>query len=46
MTLRTTRDAGEAVDVLRRGGLLALPTETVYGLAGDATSASAVAIVR
>ncbi|HEX5018445.1 MAG TPA: L-threonylcarbamoyladenylate synthase [Actinomycetes bacterium] len=43
MTLRTTRDASEAVEVLRRGGLVALPTETVYGLAGDATSASAIA---
>jgi L-threonylcarbamoyladenylate synthase len=32
----------EAVDVLRGGGLVALPTETVYGLAADARSPSAV----
>jgi L-threonylcarbamoyladenylate synthase len=33
----------EAARILRRGGLVALPTETVYGLAADATSESAVA---
>jgi L-threonylcarbamoyladenylate synthase len=33
----------QAVAVLRRGGLVALPTETVYGLAADATNADAVA---
>lgn len=27
---------GEAAEVLRRGGLVAFPTETVYGLGGDA----------
>jgi L-threonylcarbamoyladenylate synthase len=32
-----------AVDVLARGGLLGLPTETVYGLAADAGNAQAVA---
>ncbi len=32
-----------AADVLREGGLLALPTETVYGLAADARDARAVA---
>lgn len=32
-----------AADVLRAGGLVALPTETVYGLAGDARSDLAVA---
>ncbi len=31
-----------AVAVLRRGGLVAMPTETVYGLAADATNAAAV----
>jgi L-threonylcarbamoyladenylate synthase len=31
-----------AVAVLRRGGLVALPTETVYGLAADATNEAAV----
>ena len=32
----------EAVAVLRAGGLVALPTETVYGLAADAADAEAV----
>jgi L-threonylcarbamoyladenylate synthase len=31
-----------AVDVLRRGGLVAVPTETVYGLAADADNEEAV----
>ncbi len=33
----------EAVRVLDAGGLVALPTETVYGLAGDAANGEAVA---
>lgn len=33
----------EAVTVLRNGGLLAIPTETVYGLAADARNTGAVA---
>jgi L-threonylcarbamoyladenylate synthase len=33
----------EAVAILRSGGLLAIPTETVYGLAADARNADAVA---
>lgn len=32
----------QAVDVLKRGGLVAVPTETVYGLAADATNEAAV----
>ncbi len=38
-------DAGitEAATILRAGGLVAMPTETVYGLAADATSPAAVA---
>ncbi|MBM3659894.1 MAG: threonylcarbamoyl-AMP synthase [Actinobacteria bacterium] len=32
----------DAVAVLRRGGLVAFPTETVYGLGADASSAAAV----
>jgi L-threonylcarbamoyladenylate synthase len=40
---------GEAIAkagaILRAGGLVAMPTETVYGLAGDATSARAVAAI-
>src|SRR5216684_2528463 len=31
-----------AVEILRTGGLVAFPTETVYGLGADATNASAV----
>ena len=33
----------QAAEILRGGGLVALPTETVYGLAGDATQGEAVA---
>ncbi len=33
----------DAAALLRAGGLVALPTETVYGLAADATSGTAVA---
>ena len=33
----------EAADILRAGGLVAFPTETVYGLGADATSDKAVA---
>lgn len=38
-------DAGltEAAAVLKRGGLVAFPTETVYGLGADATNAEATA---
>jgi L-threonylcarbamoyladenylate synthase len=32
-----------AVEILRAGGLAALPTETVYGLAADAANAKAIA---
>jgi L-threonylcarbamoyladenylate synthase len=32
-----------AADILRRGGLVAFPTETVYGLGADASSAAAIA---
>lgn len=35
--------AAEAVEVLKNGELVALPTETVYGLAADVTNADAVA---
>ena len=35
----------EAVALLENGGLVALPTETVYGLAADAFDAEAVAKV-
>ena len=36
-------DVDHAVQILRRGGLVAFPTETVYGLGADATNARAVA---
>lgn len=36
-------ELGEAVQRLRRGELVAIPTETVYGLAGDATNPQAIA---
>ena len=35
----------QAVNILRGGGLVALPTETVYGLAADASNDAAVAKV-
>ncbi|SEH38326.1 L-threonylcarbamoyladenylate synthase [Magnetospirillum fulvum] len=35
----------EAADLLAQGGLVAFPTETVYGLGGDATRESAVAAI-
>src|SRR5436309_13178096 len=33
---------GQGADVLRRGGLVAFPTETVYGLGANALDAAAV----
>ena len=38
---RQESDLRRAADVLRRGGLVVFPTETVYGLGGDATDAEA-----
>jgi L-threonylcarbamoyladenylate synthase len=35
----------QAVEILRAGGLVALPTETVYGLAADAGNAAAIKAV-
>ncbi|MDB5508981.1 MAG: Sua5/YciO/YrdC/YwlC family protein [Hyphomicrobiales bacterium] len=37
------RAVAQAADVIRAGGLVAFPTETVYGLGADATSGVAVA---
>jgi L-threonylcarbamoyladenylate synthase len=37
------RDLATAVEALRRGGLVAFPTETVYGLGCDATNVDALA---
>ncbi|MBB5722944.1 L-threonylcarbamoyladenylate synthase [Loktanella ponticola] len=45
-TLRLNADAAgiaQAVDIWQHGGLVALPTETVYGLAADARDDTAVA---
>ena len=36
----------QAVDILLDGGIVAIPTDTVYGLAVDATNAEAVARLR
>ena len=38
-------DIGRAAALLRGGGLVAFPTETVYGLGADARDAGAVAAV-
>ncbi len=40
-----TDDVAHAVALLRAGGLVAIPTETVYGLGADAEDAAAVARV-
>lgn len=39
---RIATDVAQAVEVLRAGGLVGMPTETVYGLAADAGNAEAV----
>ena len=41
--VRETEDPAEAAETLRAGGLAVVPTETVYGLAADATNAEAIA---
>lgn len=38
-----TDDILRAVEILRAGGLVAFPTETVYGLGADASNAAAIA---
>ena len=43
-TIHTT-DPFEAADVIRRGGTVAFPTETVYGLGANALDAAAVAAI-
>jgi L-threonylcarbamoyladenylate synthase len=46
MTARLQPDEGglaRAVDLLRQGSVVAFPTETVYGLGGDATNDRAIA---
>ncbi|MFZ1663464.1 MAG: Sua5/YciO/YrdC/YwlC family protein, partial [Paracoccaceae bacterium] len=39
----TEEGISKAARILRAGGLVAMPTETVYGLAGDARNDRAVA---
>ncbi len=41
--MATDADIARAVDALRRGGLVAFPTETVYGLGADAADPDALA---
>ena len=41
----TPGNLAEAARILRRGGLAAFPTETVYGLGADATNGDAVAAI-
>jgi L-threonylcarbamoyladenylate synthase len=41
--MATDADLSRAVETLRRGGLVAFPTETVYGLGADADNADALA---
>jgi L-threonylcarbamoyladenylate synthase len=43
--MTTINDIAAAADALKRGELVALPTETVYGLGADATNDGAVALV-
>ncbi|MEM8748633.1 MAG: Sua5/YciO/YrdC/YwlC family protein, partial [Actinomycetota bacterium] len=43
MTGLVSTDVDLAAARLRAGGLVAVPTETVYGLAADATSPDAIA---
>lgn len=43
IVLADATGTAEAAAIIRAGGLVAFPAETVYGLAGDATSGAAVA---
>jgi len=45
MHTRITRSASIAAEFLRKGGVVAFPTETVYGLGADAFNAKAVRII-
>jgi len=44
-TVSNAHEIAQAVDVLLQGGLVAFPTETVYGLGADAESAEAVGLI-
>ena len=39
---RIGEDVNEAISLLKAGGIVAIPTETVYGLAGLATDENAI----
>ena len=39
----TAAQTEQAAEILRRGGLLGIPTETVYGLGADGLNSQAVA---
>ena len=41
-TLVFHQEIGCCADIIRQGGLVSVPTETVYGLAGDALNTDAV----
>jgi L-threonylcarbamoyladenylate synthase len=41
--MKETESIGRAAEIIRRGGLVAFPTETVYGLGADAFNSIAVA---
>jgi L-threonylcarbamoyladenylate synthase len=45
MLTNCSKDIAKAAQILRSGGLVALPTETVYGLGADAGSSRAVASI-
>lgn len=45
MEAKVGRDISEAAELLKAGKLVAIPTETVYGLAGDALNEQALADV-
>jgi len=42
MTLLIDNDITAAAEIIKSGGLVAVPTETVYGLAGNGLNAEAV----
>ena len=43
--MKTEDDIRNAVETMRRGGIILYPTDTVWGIGGDATNAEAVAKV-
>jgi L-threonylcarbamoyladenylate synthase len=45
MSEASPQEIRRAVEILRAGGLVAFPTETVYGLGADATNADAMASI-